>query len=85
MCSSCFESHKTFKPLKGHQMYSLDDIRSDKVDINKLASKPFCMKHEDQVPRFFCETCSVLICQDCTVDHPVTKHMLVNIHEVSDE
>ena len=86
LCGSCVKSHKTLKPLKGHKVYYLDDIRSDKVDIKKASTKLFCKKHEDQVPRFFCETCGVLICRDCTVvDHPVTKHVLVNVEEIAGE
>ncbi|XP_022099244.1 E3 ubiquitin-protein ligase TRIM56-like [Acanthaster planci] len=74
ICRGCLQAHRQFPDLLRHEVATLKDIREGKVALGrkrKNADEPSCEKHPGEVRRFFCETCDVLICRDCTVvDHP---------------
>ncbi|XP_072020024.1 E3 ubiquitin-protein ligase TRIM56-like [Amphiura filiformis] len=83
LCDNCHSIHKTVKKLKSHEVYSMDDILSGKVKISRTSNKQYCCKHNGQVLWFFCDTCGILICRDCTViDHPSNTHALVNVDDI---
>ena len=66
----------------------LEDIKSGKVDLKKLVDKkrPTCSEHEGQPLWFYCQTCGVLICRDCTVvDHQKPEHDYVALKSVATE
>ena len=84
LCQEGVDIHK--KPLlKTHQVIKLEDIKSGKVNLQKLGSKkqPTCSKHKGQPLWFFCETCEILICRDCTVvNHQKPEHKYVELENV---
>ncbi|XP_072046642.1 E3 ubiquitin-protein ligase TRIM56-like [Amphiura filiformis] len=84
LCQEGFDMHK--KPfLRSHQVITLEDIKNGKVDLKKLSGKrkPTCSKHEGQPMWFFCETCQILICRDCTVvNHRNPEHKYVELESV---
>ena len=48
--------------------------------------KPTCNKHEGQPLWFFCKTCEVLICRDCTVvTHQKPDHLHVELESIASE
>ena len=62
-------------------------------EISKEAEQPKsdqkikgCQKHENQTVFFYCETCKVAICHNCTVlDHQKTEgHVITGIREATD-
>ena len=83
LCDASVKFHTTMNICEGHRVYSFEDIRSGKVDVKKLHVQEYCGKHLGQVVWFFCESCGILICRDCTViDHPPSSHTLVNVEDV---
>ncbi|XP_072048294.1 uncharacterized protein [Amphiura filiformis] len=84
LCQECIDMHK--KPfLRSHQVINLEDIKTGKVDLKRLSGKkkPTCSKHEGQPMWFFCETCQILICRDCTVvNHRNPEHKYVELESV---
>ena len=84
VCKDCMGVHSRVKLFSDHKVILYDDLRSGKVDIRILSQKKYCKVHESQVLRFYCETCGVLICRDCTVvDHPAGSHNLVNLESAT--
>ena len=80
ICGDCVGMHSKLKTFNNHKVIPYADLQSGKIDIRNLHQKKYCKVHEEQVLRFFCETCGELICRDCTVvDHPSTSHTLVNV------
>ncbi|XP_072042777.1 E3 ubiquitin-protein ligase TRIM56-like [Amphiura filiformis] len=78
LCEYCLKSHKNMRKLKGHHTFSLDELRSGKVD--PVEKTEHCSKHTDQVLWIYCETCGMLICRDCTVfDHCKPEHKFVDL------
>ena len=52
LCQHCVASHTRLAPLKSHSVYTLEELRSGKVDASKLVKEECCQKHKDQVLRF---------------------------------
>ena len=84
LCKRCTEMHATIRVLKSHQVVHVNELRSGKVNLFKhpKQQQEQCRKHIGQIVWFYCETCGVLICRDCTVvDHCRPEHHYVNVED----
>lgn len=80
-CDECLSAHGRLKTYQEHKI----------VDLKKLlspnSSKEFhpalkCLKHEE-VCKFYCQTCDVLVCRDCTVlDHTLPTHSVADLKDI---
>ena len=66
MCKKCFESHNIWPSNKNHHVISVDEIGNPESQA-KMRRKPYCAKREDEVLKYYCETCKELACIDCVV------------------
>ncbi len=69
LCDECRSAHKRVKLSRNHTIVSLDDLK-DQITSMVVPSKksvPNCPKHSDNALKIYCDTCSTLICTDCTV------------------
>ena len=68
VCASCVDVHSNWKEMSSHEIVSVDQLQGE---VNKHVPPKkvthFCLKHDDQQLRLYCETCEELICHDCTV------------------
>ena len=80
LCKACAKHHKTWRKTLNHE---LQPVGSSKVDPNAAAKplgniphKPMnCQQHEDEILKFYCETCGTLICRDCmAIEHAGHKY-----------
>ena len=68
VCQVCVMMHKRWDEFKSHVVVTLDDIQSTAASLKPSCSTTaMCPKHPTEVIKIFCETCSELICCDCTV------------------
>lgn len=83
-CQQCLDAHNRLKTYQSHRVVDLEKL------FSPASSKEFhpamkCGTHEE-VCRFYCRTCNVLICRDCTVlDHPRTEHTVANLKDIADQ
>ncbi|XP_072023528.1 E3 ubiquitin-protein ligase TRIM45-like [Amphiura filiformis] len=85
LCQQCVHSHTTLAPLKVHTVFTLDELRSGTVDMSKVMKEECCQKHKDQVLRWYCKTCGISICRDCTVmEHRHPEHDYVTIESATE-
>ena len=63
ICSGCVDRHKRFKPMRNHTIVSL---KSDQSISHKL---PQCSIHSNKSVRFYCSSCTCLVCSECISDH----------------
>ena len=75
ICSDCVSSHQRLKPLKGHNIVSLD---SAKPQIPPAT----CDLHPKDKIKYYCLTCQSLICIECLIDHKL--HKWVSIDEAAE-
>ncbi|XP_072036949.1 E3 ubiquitin-protein ligase TRIM71-like [Amphiura filiformis] len=66
LCERCTNMHKIMRSLKRHPLFTLDELRSEKVPLS-LPDQNTCQKHKGEVLMFYCETCDVPICSKCAV------------------
>ena len=65
MCEKCTETHQMWGGFKDHQIIDIDDVNADTLTPVKKILR--CTKHNDKKLKIYCETCSELICTDCTI------------------
>ena len=68
ICNDCQSIHSKWKSMKTHKIITLDEVQAQATNLippKRLVS--YCPKHPENVLKIFCETCSVLICIDCTI------------------
>ncbi|CAB4023108.1 E3 ubiquitin- ligase TRIM56-like [Paramuricea clavata] len=84
MCQKCSESHDSWLAMKlSHNVLSVEEL-SDPESQVKMRSKLYCMKHEDKVLEYYCETCKELSCIHCMVlNHIKQNHSCVAVSEVA--
>ncbi|KAL0273274.1 UNVERIFIED_CONTAM: hypothetical protein PYX00_005984 [Menopon gallinae] len=90
----CFEGHRVMELdvnkeetpkncLNG--LNGLHNVNSAlSLGVNGLLDKPgFCSRHKTEVLKYFCSTCTMAICQECTLlEHPVGLHETERLSEV---
>ena len=73
ICIKCEGAHKQMKVFTGHKMVSLVELKQGSLIHLPSKKTPTysCSKHNGELKKLYCFTCSQLICRDCTlVDHP---------------
>ena len=73
LCKPCSDYHKICRMFLNHKLESVGRSQSKILDIKvtDIPHKPTnCQVHEDEILKFYCETCSSLICRDCmAIEH----------------
>lgn len=65
-----------------HRVIQMMDFLSQVV----VKSQNVCTKHERQPLNFFCKSCTVPVCRDCTVlDHKEGNHVIVDVSKALDD
>ena len=75
LCDACWKAHQKMVATRKHQIVSLEEVKKKA----KLLHRPqFCPKHENEILKLYCKTCSKPICGDCTyVDHRDHKYVFL--------
>ncbi len=68
LCDKCQAAHKIMKYLRNHKLISLDELKAQVTSlVPPKKAVPHCPKHSDNALKIYCDTCSTLICTDCTI------------------
>ena len=63
-CSGCVRNHKKFKIMKNHSIISL--TQSQPIAVKRHVS---CILHPEKAVKYYCSTCSSLVCSKCLFTH----------------
>ena len=68
VCDKCIEVHQTWDDFASHKLVGLDEVRTEASSLVS-SKKPIarCPKHPNKSLKIYCESCSELICKDCTI------------------
>ena len=86
LCSCCHEYHKRSRKLSNHPIVGLDKESLKLLPSLMKPTECFCSlpHHEKEELKFYCETCQLLTCRDCTLvlhkDHKIDE--MCNIAKV---
>ena len=68
VCDKCKELHQMWEELAGHKIVGLTEVLADATKLLPPKKQvPRCKKHSSMELKIYCESCSELICSDCTV------------------
>ena len=68
LCSLCTEDHSRVLETRKHELIEIGEKKNhdEKSLLNSIPRKMIsCPVHSDEVLKFYCKTCSLLICRDC--------------------
>ena len=83
MCKTCSKSHDGWPANKNHTVLSLEELGNPESQ-GKMRRKLYCIKHKDEILKYFCETCKELCCIDCVVlNHTKPDHSCVAVNELA--
>ena len=83
MCKKCSEWHDTWPANKNHNVLSVQELGNPE-NQGKMRRKLYCLKHEDKILEYYCQTCKELCCIDCVVlNHTKSNHSCVAMREVA--
>nr|CCK33022.1 NHL domain protein Brain Tumour [Platynereis dumerilii] len=66
LCQDCERAHQYMKHFDGHRVISLGELQNNKEEY-KVEKPVMCKKHRQEMLRFFCHTCNIPICKECTL------------------
>ncbi|CAH1777020.1 unnamed protein product [Owenia fusiformis] len=81
LCANCVMAHQFMHCFEGHHVRYLADLQNKDAKIEKTVQ---CLKHKHDALKYFCLTCNIPICQECTVVDHANGHNYEIISEISD-
>ena len=79
LCKNCHDHHINSRKLSKHSMVGLDHDGAKQLQTTMKPRDHYCSQpnHECYKLKFYCETCDLLVCTDCTIgahkDHAVDE------------
>ncbi|EDO47715.1 predicted protein [Nematostella vectensis] len=70
LCEQCVAAHKRTKLTKEHEILALNELQGQPEVQDKLHRPLVCSVHDNEVLKYFCETCDEPVCRECLIiDH----------------
>ncbi|XP_077978692.1 E3 ubiquitin-protein ligase TRIM33-like [Glandiceps talaboti] len=87
LCAACGRTHQKIPQTKLHNLMSLGDYEMLMfTDPASVQPTMYCSKHPAQPLKFYCDTCEVSICLECTaLDHQITEHSYQYLEDAAAE
>ena len=79
ICSDCVRSHKKYKIMKNHSIISL--TQSQPVAVKRVS----CILHPEEAVKYYCSTCSCLVCSECLFTHKEHEWFPIDIELLKKE
>ena len=69
MCERCYTAHEIMDEYEGHVLMNLQEICTLPSQMFLKKSGPYtCPLHNEEVLKYCCEQCDLLMCQACAID-----------------
>ncbi|XP_070549642.1 tripartite motif-containing protein 2-like [Ptychodera flava] len=87
ICNSCVKAHRNLPITQTHQLMTIGEYETAKsTNPVTLQAVEYCRLHRKNEIEFYCETCQVPVCSNCTiVDHRIPEHVHRNLKDAADE
>ncbi|XP_028396165.1 E3 ubiquitin-protein ligase TRIM56-like [Dendronephthya gigantea] len=76
-CKKCSDAHGSWlvtMKQASHDVLSMEELTNPESQV-KIKRKLYCVKHEGEMLKYYCETCKELCCIDCVVlNHQKPEH-----------
>ena len=89
LCEMCSDHHRSWRKTLDHELVKCKKGDSRESALKSIPHKPLhCGEHSDETLKFYCETCSCLLCRDCVMlkhkDHKYDRMEMVADKEKSE-
>ncbi|XP_077984810.1 E3 ubiquitin-protein ligase TRIM71-like [Glandiceps talaboti] len=76
LCETCAGTHARLPTTRSHKVIDCEDYhRLSTTDPASVQPPTRCIEHGENKLKFFCDTCNIAICLECTAtNHPLTEH-----------
>ncbi|XP_070546090.1 E3 ubiquitin-protein ligase TRIM56-like [Ptychodera flava] len=87
LCENCVMAHKNLPLTRTHQLMTIGEYETAKsTSPVTLQAVEYCSIHPKNEIEFYCETCQVPVCTNCTiVKHRIPKHVHRDLKDAADE
>ena len=82
LCPNCVMAHQFMHCFEGHRVLSLTEGQATKEEV-RLEKPVSCNKHKNEYLKFYCRTCNVPICQECTMVEHAQGHEYETLNMIS--
>ncbi|XP_070549845.1 tripartite motif-containing protein 2-like [Ptychodera flava] len=87
LCHICYTAHRNLPLTRTHQLMTIGEYETAKsTSPLTLQAVEYCNVHTQNEVKFYCETCQVPVCTDCTiVKHRIPEHKHRDLKDAADE
>lgn len=84
LCQKCLTDHNKYLGFQEHSVLTMIEL-SKPENQHKIRRKMHCEEHREKTLKFYCETCSELICRYCMdFNHLKANHSCLPVEKVAD-
>ena len=85
LCRECLTDHNKYRGFKDHSVLTMDEL-SKPENQSTIRGRLYCKEHSKKALKFYCETCSELICRYCMdFNHEKPSHSCLPVEKVADK
>ncbi|XP_070549863.1 uncharacterized protein [Ptychodera flava] len=87
LCNTCSKTHRNLPFTRTHQLMTIGEYETAKsTSPVSIQAVEYCNVHTKNEVKFYCETCQVPVCTDCTiVKHRIPEHVHRDLKDAADE
>ncbi|XP_070545758.1 tripartite motif-containing protein 2-like isoform X1 [Ptychodera flava] len=87
LCNICLKAHRNLPLTRKHQLMTIGEYETAKLTSPvTLRAVEYCNIHDQNEVKFYCETCQVPVCTNCTiVKHRIPEHVHRDLKDAADE
>ncbi|XP_070549864.1 E3 ubiquitin-protein ligase TRIM71-like [Ptychodera flava] len=87
LCNNCVKAHRNLPITQTHQLMTIGEYETAKsTNPVTLQAVEYCRLHRKNEIEFYCETCQVPVCSNCTiVKHRIPEHEHRDLKDAADE
>ncbi|XP_041969622.1 brain tumor protein isoform X1 [Aricia agestis] len=88
LCPNCVMAHQFMHCFEGHRVLTFTELKDDKGMLGSTITTSgektaFCPRHKNDILKYYCRTCSVPVCKECTIiEHPAALHDYEHLSDV---
>ncbi|XP_070555074.1 tripartite motif-containing protein 3-like [Ptychodera flava] len=85
-CQSCTKPHKIVPATRNHRILTYNEYNKASLSDVRLDSRVYCKYHPEREIKFYCDTCQVPVCLECTVvEHRVPRCSHRNLQDAAED
>ncbi|XP_070546613.1 tripartite motif-containing protein 2-like [Ptychodera flava] len=89
LCNSCVKAHRNIPVTKAHTLMTNEEYQNSATKSKhsrKIPDVEYCNDHQDDLLKYYCDTCKVPVCTSCTIiNHRIPEHVHGDLKVAADK